>query len=1131
MRRGTLPLALLACVIALTPLLPTPVAADVPASSGGSWTSSQAEPTEVVVGQLPAASPADLRAPSKRQQRPLRVRDAAALAAAKRSTKGPKGTSVPRNTGGALAASQTASTLPWSFTGLNSNNQSTKWEPPDTQLAAGPTTLMELVNSIGRVYNKSGGAVTGVFSLGAWFGLSSAYEAGDPRVLFDHLTQRWYATVMGFDPNTGGSKVVLAVSSSSNPAGTWRRYVVYSSSTLLCDQPKIGYSTDKFMITCTTFNVNVAPPDDFIGGVLIVASKTQALAGQAVTIGVTNPMSFLASLVPAQNMESGNLAYIVYNASTEAVLIAITGDPASGLSHVFWTPYTVPMTPTSPPVNAPQFGSASLIDTGDDRFMSAVLQGGELWTSANVACTPLGDSSPRSCIKVLEIGVAGHTKDLESTSGINGKYLYYPTLGIDANGNLAIGYSLSSATDYPAHGYMIQPVGQTTPTDKGILQAGTGAYVPSSDTIHRWGDYGAVARDPIEPTRLWVAGEYSIGPDWGTGIAAIDFTTLTLSPTGIGFGPQLIGTTSAAQVLTVTNQGDDQVTITDGLSSGDTSQFSYSLNGCSTILPSLSTCTVRFTFSPTTAGVKQARFTINAPHYVRSLVLSGIGVARACTSVAISTDVTSPQNVGQQVTLHATWAGCPSVAPPLYKFYLRSPAGVWSVVQNYSENSGYGWNTSGATPGTYLIGVWVKDAQSSKTYDAYAFGTFTLEFPSCTSTNISSNALSPQQPGATVTFTATAARCTNQFFQWWVRNKAGVWSIASFYNLDNNTFVWNTAGLPMGTYQVGVWAIQQGSTKQYEAFAFVTYTLTVVPVVSTTHCEAVNVVAVPVSPSDQGTPVTFTATALGCAAEYRWWVRDTSSHWSSAPGYSATNTYAFTPSRPAGTYLVGVWVRQIGKAASYEAYSFITYTFTIAPANRVCSSVGISPDAASPQAPGTTITFTASAAGCSLPNYKFWLLPPGGTWAVVQDYTPSNTYLWNTAALAPGPYQIGVWARRTGSAASYEAFAFITFQLEVTPFATPCTILAVSTSPDQVISQGSAIQFTAVAGNCSTPVYQFYLRKGTGAFSVVQAYSANTFTWTPTGGTGGPWTLEVVARDNLETNAYDTIAFTDFTVN
>jgi len=48
---------LLACVIALIPLLPTPVAADVPASSGGSWTSSQAEPTEVVVGQLPAASP------------------------------------------------------------------------------------------------------------------------------------------------------------------------------------------------------------------------------------------------------------------------------------------------------------------------------------------------------------------------------------------------------------------------------------------------------------------------------------------------------------------------------------------------------------------------------------------------------------------------------------------------------------------------------------------------------------------------------------------------------------------------------------------------------------------------------------------------------------------------------------------------------------------------------------------------------------------------------------------------------------------------------------------------------------------------------------------------------------------
>jgi hypothetical protein len=1088
-------------------------------------------PTEVVVGRLAPAGPADLRGPKQNGHRPLRMRDTAAYAAAKRSPKGPKGSAI-RQAASPRAATQAVAFPSSSFAGISDEQQatatSTRWEPPDTQLAAGPTALVEMVNAVGRIYNKSGAPTTPLFALRQWFGMPANYEGGDPRILFDGSAQRWYATLMGFDPSTGGSEVILAVSTTSNPAGAWRRYVVYRHSTMLCDQPKVGYSSDKIVIGCTDFLASPPP----VGGVIVVASKAQALAGRPLTLRQHGPDPELFGMVPAQNMDSGKPAYIVLNVNeANAGLITITGDPAAGAIGL--TGVLVPLTaPTTIPPLAPQSGSASTIDTGDDRFNSAVVQNSELWTSGGTGCTPAGDTVVRACMKVLEIGVAGPTNDLESTSGMNGKHLFYPTLGLDANDNIAIDYSLSSAGDFPSHGAMIQRAGQLTPTDKGILQAGSGAYVPNTDSIHRWGDYGAVARDPIEPTRLWVAGEYSIGPDWGTGLAAIDFTSLSLSPTGIGFGPQLVGTTSAAQVLSVTNQSDAQVTITDGLSSGDTSQFSYSVNGCSTMLASLSTCTVDFTFNPTSAGVKQARFSINAPHYVRSLVLSGIGAGPNCTSAGIKTDLTSPQYAGTFVNLQASSAGCGHLSP-LYRFYLRSPEGVWSVIQDFSINFNYQWNTTGVKPATYLIGVWVKDAQSTTTtYDAYAFGTFTVQVHTCTSTNIGSDVGSPQQPGATVHFTATAAGCTQQFFQWWVRDKAGVWNIGSFYGLDNNAFTWDTTGLPMGTYQIGVWAKQQGNPKLYEAFAFVTYTLTTVPVVSTTHCEAVNISAVPASPSDQTTPVTFTAVAQGCTAEYRWWVRDTSSHWSAAPGYSATDTYSFTPlSRPAGTYLVGVWVRQTGSAASYEVYSFITYTITLAPANRVCSSVGISPDVASPQAPGTTVTFTASAAGCSVPTYKFWLLPPGGTWAIVQNYGVSNSYVWDTTGLAPGPYQIGVWARRSGSGASYETFAFITYQLQVV-FATPCTILALSTSPDQVISQGSAIQFTAAAGNCSAPVFQFYLRKGAGAFSVTQAYSAtNTFTWTPTGGTSGQWTLEVVARDILETSAYDTVAFTDFTVN
>jgi hypothetical protein len=36
---------------------------------------------------------------------------------------------------------------------------------------------------------------------------------------------------------------------------------------------------------------------------------------------------------------------------------------------------------------------------------------------------------------------------------------------------------------------------------------------------------------------------------------------------------------------------------------------------------------------------------------------------------------------------------------------------------------------------------------------------------------------------------------------------------------------WSTAGLASGTYQVGVWARQAGSTNSYDAYFIGTYTL------------------------------------------------------------------------------------------------------------------------------------------------------------------------------------------------------------------------------------------------------------------------------------------------------------------
>jgi hypothetical protein len=257
-------------------------------------------------------------------------------------------------------------------------------------------------------------------------------------------------------------------------------------------------------------------------------------------------------------------------------------------------------------------------------------------------------------------------------------------------------------------------------------------------------------------------------------------------------------------------------------------------------------------------------------------------------------------------------------------------------------------------------------------------------------------------------------------------------------------------------------------------------------------------------------------------------VRDTSATWNVVQDYPGNSTFNWsTGSLPAGTYLVGVWVRQTGSSASYEAYYFLTFTLT-GGASQVCSSVNIAPSVASPQAPGANITFTATALGCASPNYRFFIAPPStGVFAEVQPFGGANTYLWHTAGLPPGPYQIGVWARQSGSTATYEAFAFITFQLQVPV----CTALTLATSPGQSNPSGTAMTFTASASGCPNPRYRFVVYGPAGALVIDQPYSSSaTLNWSTTGLPAGQYTVLVVARDATSSAAFDSFAWTELTL-
>jgi hypothetical protein len=85
---------------------------------------------------------------------------------------------------------------------------------------------------------------------------------------------------------------------------------------------------------------------------------------------------------------------------------------------------------------------------------------------------------------------------------------------------------------------------------------------------------------------------------------------VTLTPTSLTFGPQDIGTTSAAQSITVTNSGNAGLFI-NSAAVPNTLDYTEVNDGCSGLtLAAGTSCSVSITFSPTVAGTRTAAFTL-----------------------------------------------------------------------------------------------------------------------------------------------------------------------------------------------------------------------------------------------------------------------------------------------------------------------------------------------------------------------------------------------------------------------------------------------------------------------------------------------------------------------------------------
>jgi len=125
----------------------------------------------------------------------------------------------------------------------NSGNQFSL-EPPDQGLCVGNGYVVEVVNSVIRVWNTSGSALTGVQDLNTFFGYPGAINRAtypapnsigpnviDPQCYYDPDNNRFVVDITTLDVDSNGdfngrNSIDVAVSNTGEPTGTWTIYHV-----------------------------------------------------------------------------------------------------------------------------------------------------------------------------------------------------------------------------------------------------------------------------------------------------------------------------------------------------------------------------------------------------------------------------------------------------------------------------------------------------------------------------------------------------------------------------------------------------------------------------------------------------------------------------------------------------------------------------------------------------------------------------------------------------------------------------------------------------------------------------------------------------------------------------------------
>ncbi len=480
---------------------------------------------------------------------------------------------------------------------VGSDNLETGITPADGDGAIGPKHYVEFINGVFVIYAKTNGSRVLRFSDSQFWAnagviISSDATVSDPRVIYDPVSRRWFASQVDFnstvsDPTTWANNFLIAVSDTADPSRGWHgtSFIADPDTGFFADFPTLGLDANAVYISGDMFANGTTPVGPSLWSIPkadLLLNNTPAVITNATWHGVMTYGERGAILQPSTCVDGSSSGDILAAASIDTgnslvaskVLNADTTNATLAAStNIAVDAYTFPLDPTQPD------GKATLADN-DSRISARVYTvGGVMFAVHSI------EVNGRAAIRWYRVSATNQTLLESGTITDPDLDLFYPSIAANVGGVIVIGCNGCSIhkpiSSFAYAGLTVN--GVTTFNGPTVLRAGTiGNYHDFNELFggaleSRWGDYSATTPDPSDPSRFWTIQMLPVSSsNWATQIteilvqpalsmAATD-TEVTLSWPLFGANYQLQGSADLTgpwlPVLQTVSTNGNQLTVT-----------------------------------------------------------------------------------------------------------------------------------------------------------------------------------------------------------------------------------------------------------------------------------------------------------------------------------------------------------------------------------------------------------------------------------------------------------------------------------------------------------------------------------------------------------------------------------------